>query len=323
MGIKIRFFLISILIISLSCRKDDNNPIAIEEADRTEQQVIDNDSLLGYFNTHYISNSIINNQFISLDEIVINPLPEDGILPNSEQNSLLIDLIETHSTTYLETDYEFYILRINQGGGDTSPYFCDSVRVSYEGNLMDGNTFDSSNNPTDFDLIATISGWGKVISQFNNAEAFSINSDGTVSYINPGIGVMFLPSGLAYFSSSAGSVPVYSNLIFKFKLYQSEVNDHDNDNVPTYLEDIDGDLNLTNDNSDDDPINNFLDSDDDNDGTPTIDEDLEPDSDLTVDRDGDGDPTNDIGDGDPTNDDTDGDGIPNYLDSDDTASRID
>ena len=59
MGIKIRFFLISILIISLSCRKDDNNPIAIEEADRTEQQVIDNDSLLAYFNSHYISNTHI------------------------------------------------------------------------------------------------------------------------------------------------------------------------------------------------------------------------------------------------------------------------
>ena len=323
MSVKIRFFLISILIISLSCRKDDNNPIAIEEADRTEQQVIDNDSLLGYFNSHYISNSILSNQSISLYEIMISPLPEDGVLPNADQNSLLIDVIETYSTTYLETDYEYYVLRINQGGGDTSPNFCDSVRVSYEGNLMDGNIFDSSINPTDFDLIATISGWGKVISQFNNAESFNINDDGTVSYTNPGIGVMFLPSGLAYFSSSAGSVPVYSNLIFKFKLFQSEVNDHDNDNVPTYLEDLDGDLNLTNDNSDDDPINNFLDSDDDNDGTPTIDEDLEPDSDLTVDRDGDGDPTNDIGDGDPTNDDTDGDGIPNYLDSDDTASRLD
>ena len=49
---------------------------------------------------------------------------------------------------------------------------------------------------------------------------------------------------------------------------------------------------------------------------------MEPDSDLNFDRDGDGDPTNDIGDGDP-NDDTDGDGIPNYLDSDDSASRND
>ena len=101
MGVKIRFFLISILIISLSCRKDDNNPIAIEEADRTEQQVIDNDSLLGYFNSHYISNSILNNESIPLDEIMISPLPEDGVLPNADQNSLLIDVIETYSTTYL------------------------------------------------------------------------------------------------------------------------------------------------------------------------------------------------------------------------------
>ena len=99
--------------------------------------------------------------------------------------------------------------------------------------------------------------------------------------------------------------------------------DHDFDNVPSHLEDLDGDYNLTDDNTDDDSFANFVDGDDDNDGTLTIDEDLEPDTDLTVDRDGDGDPTNDIGDGDPTNDDTDGDGIPNYLDPDDTASRYD
>ena len=142
-------------------------------------------------------------------------------------------------------------------------------------------------------------------------------------YNNPGIGIMFLPSGLGYYSAAAGSVPVYSNLIFKFKVFQAELNDHDFDNVPSHLEDINGDYDLTNDNSDDDTFADFVDSDDDNDGTLTIDEDLEPDSDLTVDRDGDGDPTNDIGDGDPTNDDTDGDGIPNYLDPDDTASRDD
>ena len=28
------------------------------------------------------------------------------------------------------------------------------------------------------------------------------------------------------------------NLVFKFELYQTEVNDHDMDNVPTYLEDL-------------------------------------------------------------------------------------
>ena len=279
---------------------------------------------MSYLQSHYVDASLLsNNPTISFTEININQLPDDGELPNPNQNSLLIDIVETLTTTYFDVEYEYYILKINQGGSENSPNFSDKVRVSYEGTLMDDTVFDSSSTPVDFDLTSTIAGWGRVLPEFNIAEDFVINSDGTVTYNNPGIGIMFLPSGLGYYSAAAGSVPVYSNLIFKFKVFQSELNDHDFDNVPSHLEDINGDYDLTNDNSDDDTFADFVDSDDDNDGTLTIDEDLEPDSDLTVDRDGDGDPTNDIGDGDPTNDDTDGDGIPNYLDPDDTASRDD
>ncbi len=325
MKLKLHILLISILFVGFSCGDDgDDDVIEVPEADRTEQQVIDNDSLVGYLQTHYVNESIlINNSSISFNDIEINELPEDGDLPDPDQNSLLIDLVETFTTTYFDVEYEYYVLKVNQGGSDNSPNFSDKVRVSYEGTLMDNSVFDSSISPVDFDLTATISGWGRVLPEFNNAEDFIINPDGTVNYNNPGIGIMFLPSGLGYYSAAAGSVPVYSNLIFKFKIYQSEVNDHDFDNVPSHLEDLDGDYDLTDDNSDDDSFADFVDSDDDNDGTLTIDEDLEPDTDLTVDRDGDGDPTNDIGDGDPTNDDTDGDGIPNYLDLDDTASRDD
>ena len=325
MKLKIHIFLFMILILGISCNPDDDDGITeVPEADRTEQQVIDNDSLVGYLQTHYINELLIsNNTNMSLSEIEINQLPEDGELPNPDENSLLIDIVETHTTTYFEVEYEYYVLKINQGGSEVSPNFSDKVRVSYEGNLMDDTIFDSSASPVDFDLTSTIAGWGRVLPEFNNAIDFTVNSDGTVNYNDPGVGIMFLPSGLGYYSAAAGSVPVYSNLIFKFKVFQSEVNDHDFDNVPSHLEDIDGDYDLTNDNSDDDTFADFVDSDDDNDGTLTIDEDLEPDTDLTVDRDGDGDPTNDIGDGDPTNDDTDGDGIPNYLDPDDSASRDD
>ena len=317
--------LITILLLGFSCGDDDDDGIIeVPEADRTEQQVIDNDSLVSYLQSHYVDASLLsNNPTISFTEININQLPDDGELPNPNQNSLLIDIVETLTTTYFDVEYEYYILKINQGGSENSPNFSDKVRVSYEGTLMDDTVFDSSSTPVDFDLTSTIAGWGRVLPEFNIAEDFVINTDGTVTYNNPGIGIMFLPSGLGYYSAAAGSVPVYSNLIFKFKVFQSELNDHDFDNVPSHLEDINGDYDLTNDNSDDDTFADFVDSDDDNDGTLTIDEDLEPDSDLTVDRDGDGDPTNDIGDGDPTNDDTDGDGIPNYLDPDDTASRDD
>ena len=325
MKYKLYILLITILLLGFSCGDDDDDGIIeVPEADRTEQQVIDNDSLVGYLQSHYVDASLLsNNPTISFTEININQLPDDGELPNPNQNSLLIDIVETLTTTYFDVEYEYYILKINQGGSENSPNFSDKVRVSYEGTLMDDTVFDSSSTPVDFDLTSTIAGWGRVLPEFNLAEDFVINSDGTVTYNNPGIGIMFLPSGLGYYSAAAGSVPVYSNLIFKFKVFQSELNDHDFDNVPSHLEDINGDYDLTNDNSDDDTFADFVDSDDDNDGTLTIDEDLEPDSDLTVDRDGDGDPTNDIGDGDPTNDDTDGDGIPNYLDPDDTASRDD
>ena len=325
MKFKLYILLITILLLGFSCGDDDDDGIIeVPEADRTEQQVIDNDSLVSYLQSHYVDASLLsNNPTISFTEININQLPDDGELPNPNQNSLLIDIVETLTTTYFDVEYEYYILKINQGGSENSPNFSDKVRVSYEGTLMDDTVFDSSSTPVDFDLTSTIAGWGRVLPEFNLAEDFVINSDGTVTYNNPGIGIMFLPSGLGYYSAAAGSVPVYSNLIFKFKVFQSELNDHDFDNVPSHLEDINGDYDLTNDNSDDDTFADFIDSDDDNDGTLTIDEDLEPDSDLTVDRDGDGDPTNDIGDGDPTNDDTDGDGIPNYLDPDDTASRDD
>ena len=325
MKFRLYILLITILLVGFSCGDDDDDGIIeVPEADRTEQQVIDNDSLVSYLHSHYVNVSLMsNNPTISFTEININQLPDDGELPNPDQNSLLIDIVETLTTTYFDVEYEYYILKINQGGSENSPNFSDKVRVSYEGTLMDDTVFDSSSTPVDFDLTSTIAGWGRVLPEFNIAEDFVINSDGTVTYNNPGIGIMFLPSGLGYYSAAAGSVPVYSNLIFKFKVFQSELNDHDFDNVPSHLEDINEDYDLTNDNSDNDTFADFVDSDDDNDGTLTIDEDLEPDSDLTVDRDGDGDPTNDIGDGDPTNDDTDGDGIPNYLDPDDTASRDD
>ena len=325
MKFKLNILLITILLVGFSCGDDDDDGVVeIPEADRTEQQVIDNDSLVSFLQSHYVDESlIINNSTILFNEIEINQLPENGELPNPDQNSLLIDIVETMTTTYFDVEYEYYILKINQGGSENSPNFSDKVRVSYEGTLTDGSVFDSSSTPVDFDLTSTIAGWGRVLPEYNNAEDFTVNSDGTVTYNNPGIGIMFLPSGLGYYSAAAGSVPVYSNLIFKFKVFQSEVNDHDFDNVPSHLEDLNADYDLTNDDTDDDTFADFVDSDDDNDGTLTIDEDLEPDTDLIVDRDGDGDPTNDIGDGDPTNDDTDGDGIPNYLDTDDTASRDD
>ncbi|WP_298514044.1 Calx-beta domain-containing protein [uncultured Kordia sp.] len=74
--------------------------------------------------------------------------------------------------------------------------------------------------------------------------------------------------------------------------------DSDGDGIFDSFEDLNGDNDLTNDDTDQDSIPNYLDEDDDGDGINTADEDYD-------------------GDNDPTNDDTDEDGIPNYLDAQD------
>ncbi len=114
--------------------------------------------------------------------------------------------------------------------------------------------------------------------------------------------------------------------------------DYDFDGVPTVNEDLNGNSNYGDDDTDGDGIPNFLDDDDDgdmvltqfeaplfdtdSDGTPNY---------LDVDDDGDGIWTiyEDVAlphiypqDYNPTNDDTDGDGIPNYLDIDDDGDGI-
>lgn len=116
--------------------------------------------------------------------------------------------------------------------------------------------------------------------------------------------------------------------------------DTDDDGVFDYVEDLDGDGDYNNDDTDGDFIPNWLDDDDDGDGVPTAEEvydgvenpeDQDSDGDLIpdyLDDDDDGDAIDTIdedvdGDGDPTNDDSDGDGIPDYLDVDDDGDGVD
>ncbi|NQX84363.1 MAG: hypothetical protein HRT67_00300 [Flavobacteriaceae bacterium] len=317
------FFVLVAAVLFFGCPEDDDLT-TIPEADRTEQQAEDGPLLIEYLETHYYNSEELEGiSNVSMDDIVVTELDEGESLPTG--HTFLINAVETETVTYKEAEYKYYILRVNQGGGESFS-FADNIRLNYSGNLENGNVFDSSINPVVFDLTSLVPGWTLIAPTFNTASSFELNGDGTVIYEDAGVGMMFIPSGLGYFSSSSsGGVTSYSNLIFKFEIFQFEENDHDNDGVPSYLEDIDGNGFVVDeeDNTDEDNFVDFIDADDDGDGVLTVNEDLEPDTDLEVDEDGDGDPTNDIGDGDPTNDDTDGDGIPNYLDTDDDGSKLD
>lgn len=303
-------FLFSIVAF-LGCKDDEPTYIAVPERDRTEQQVVDRDSLIGYLETHYFNSGDLSGGLdYSIDDIVITELPVDDNgnyepLPNPDENTLLIDAVTTYTATYQSVEYEYYVLEIAQGQGDYSPNFTDLVEVVYSGNLMDEEVFDSAVNPNDpFDLVGLIEGWRLVLPKFHTASSYEINPDGTVQFNGYGVGVMFLPSGLGYYSNPPSGISLYSNLIFKFELYRAQENDHDQDGVFTHFEDFNANGDVGDDDIDLDQVPNYFDPDDDGDGVLTIHEDLD-------------------GDGDPRNDDSDGDGLPNYLDADSTQSNQD
>jgi len=271
---KIKYYLLPILAIALSfnaCNKDDDSvDTGIEEEDRQERQDKDKVILLEYLETHYYNSEFFEaNTNPSMNDLVITELAEGESLPDG--HAFLIDAVITKTSVYLDVNYEYYFLSINQGSGDT-PHFVDKIRLNYSGNLLDGEVFDSSATPVDFDLVSLIPGWSRVIPEFNAAEAFVNNGDGTVTYTNPGVGAMFLPSGLAYFSSGSNGILPYTSLVFKFELYQTEVSDHDQDGIPSYLEDVNGNLNMSDDDTDENTVPDFADLDDDGDGVLTFNE---------------------------------------------------
>lgn len=273
---KFKFIPVVLLIFVIafsSCRNDDDSGgvQSIPERDRAEQQADDRDTLIDYLQSHYYNSGVfVDNMNPSIDDLIITELESGETLP--DDHTLLIDAVEIKTTVLLDVDYEYYILRLNQGGGDQSPNFPDEIRLNYSGNLLDGLVFDSTVNSTILDLSTLVPGWSRVIPQFNVAENFALNNDGTVSFFNAGVGAMFIPSGLGYFSGGAASIPVYSCLAFKFEIYQTEVNDHDFDGIPSYREDLDEDLDLSNDDTDGNGLANFISVDDDGDGVITINE---------------------------------------------------
>ncbi len=322
---RIGFLVLSFTLTIFSCNNDDDSgTTTVELRDREEQQADDIEAIENYLKTYYYNASDFDDvETPKIKDIVITTNPEGRVRlwdelydPISNPTGRLRDT----TINFVGIDYKYYILTLNKGGGETSPNFSDKVRVIYEGRLLDNTVFETIVTPVDLDLVPLnpddfiIPGWRKVFPAFNVATSLLENNDGTVSYTNHGAGIMFLPSGLAYFANAPSvDIPAYSPLIFEFELLQSFVNDHDFDGVPSYLEDIDGDTDFFLDpddpdkEGDDDTDNNrvpdYFDPDDDGDGVLTIDEDWN----------GDGDPTNDMSPINPT--------IPRYLDPEVAESR--
>jgi len=288
-------FILSILILGYACNEDNGIGLPVDNFDHAGQSLIDNDSLQKFFASHYYNDAIDS----------LRPLVA-GATALTDDSRLMEETI-----TINEVDYKLYHFVKNVGTPDPVKGFptpVDSVLTKYRGEYLNANDdqifFDERHSATWFNLVGVIRGWSYGFTHFKGGK-FRTGTNGApyngpITYDNGGKGVLFIPSGLAYRNqgnNGAVNIPANRSLIFYIELLDHiENTNHDGDGVPSILEDIDGDGDPTNDDTDEDLIPDYLDGDDDGDGVATKNEDAN----------NDGDPTNDFSDPDnPT--------LPDYL----------
>lgn len=268
-----RIFILSFILgfTFISCNNDDDGGRnTIEERDREEQEMADADSINNFLDTHFYNYEEFENPSEDFDYMVrFDSIAGDNAdkTPLSEEENLIKKTI-----SYEEVEYEMYVLKVREGGGE-QPKFSDSTLVSYRGDLLDLSSFDNTSTPIWFDLTTLVKGFSEGVVEFKGATDYTVNPDNTVSFSDDyGIGAFIFPSGLGYFSSSQPGIPAYSPIIFNVNLYRVNEADHDGDGIPSWMEDLNENRNLRDDDTDGDGIPNYADADDDGDGTPTRDE---------------------------------------------------
>lgn len=308
---KIKISLLSLLLtaVLLGCSSDDDSGNKVELRDRGEVEAENRATVENFLETHSFS-VISDPSNPEYDKIKFDSL-SDGGNPIMESDKL-------KSKTYTQDDvsYKIYYLKIFEGAAESYKLTpADRGILSFTTYSMSLDIADAVAQPSEANLPGGansnpfIRGATEGLTEFRGASNVMENDDGTLSFSDDyGIGAIFIPSGLAYYASPplGSGIGEYEPIIFSFRLYKSIQADHDNDGIPSYLEDVNGDGYVRTDDTDNDGTPNYLDPDDDGDNILTADE-------IEV---------NDAnGDGIITEDeidfiDTSGDGTPDYLDPD-------
>ncbi|WP_026727525.1 FKBP-type peptidyl-prolyl cis-trans isomerase [Flavobacterium denitrificans] len=296
---KFKFYFILLLagIAMVSCNKSDDEETTVVVRDYKEQYKADKDSIENYLKKNYIKEVTANY------DIVIEKIPAGGTQTSIwDQKDYPLESREVYNR---DVNYTVYYLTLRKGTGE-APCNTDRIYASYTGNLLNGTVFDTSYGyGTSFELFVysdnpVIDGWSEIFPKFRTGTS-TTSADGVITYDNYGAGVMFLPSGLAYYSNPKEKIPSYSCLVFSFKLFGLLRLDHDikingtavtsdPDGIPDYFEDVNKEGNNNGigyvydlrdkvrypnppawmiDDTDGDGIADFLDVDDDGDGYTT------------------------------------------------------
>ncbi|WP_318643335.1 FKBP-type peptidyl-prolyl cis-trans isomerase [Flavobacterium ardleyense] len=217
---KLLFLLLAVAIAS--CSKNDKIE-TVPLRDYALQYTADLDSINKFIDTHYMTvTPELDVTFAKIDASAQPSIRQQSDFP-----------LQFKTVTQGTIDYKVYYINFREGA-NRQPTKLDSVYVTYKGELLSGTSFDQAQTPIWFELDKVVKGWPEIVPMFKTG--FYDNSgdqSNPTSFTDFGAGVMFLPSALGYYGSTSqsGSIPLYSPLIFSFKLMELRYTDHDGDGI--------------------------------------------------------------------------------------------
>lgn len=154
--------------------------------------------------------SSLISSLILLFILVLPACKEDVYMDWKLKNELWTkNLVETHKndTNFFTTSSGLSYKVVYQGWHlNRKPNVNSTIRVKYTGKLIDGSTFDSSNEAI-LSLAGVIEGWREGITKMNDGGNY----------------ILYVPSSLGYDTASTNvKIPPHSTLIFDIDLMESQ-----------------------------------------------------------------------------------------------------
>lgn len=286
------FVFIALAISAANCKKSDDDVAIVPLRDRAEVYSEDKIKIEEYLKNNYIK---VVGDDITLDSITDkNTQVSIWDQKQFELKSVKIKNdtwtpILVNNTTFKyaklidDVEYTLYYLVLNEGGGE-SAITIDSTYTTYKALNLKNKVLDQNRignwgtyPPVPQGLMPAVartdyrSGYRQATTLMKTATNITQNPDGTFTYENPGRVIAFVPSGLGYFSTTTAG-EAYACLIFDITLISKQSRDHDRDGIPSIHEDLNGNGDYFDDDTDGDGVPNFMDVDDDADGHLTRDE---------------------------------------------------
>lgn len=222
-------FIAALFLITIACQQPSSKP-ADQISKMTPETKLDSISFaLGYQNGAFLAregatefdfdqylsgfiNGLEGNEHLSDEELnqIVSAFRIELRTKAKEKNKLDGEKFLTENASkdgVIVTDSGLQYKILEEGSGK-SPEATNTVKVNYEGSLIDGTIFDSSfegGQPIEFPLNRVIPGWTEGVQLMKEGATFEF----------------FVPSELAYGENgAAGVIPPNAALIFKVELLE-------------------------------------------------------------------------------------------------------